>query len=221
MTTHKTTARIVGVLYIIGTVSGILSVIFAGTVIDDAEYLVKISENEDQILVGALFVLIMGLALALVPVLMFPILKKHRVLALGYVVFRGALETATYYGTITAWLSLIVLSQNYVKAGMPDASYFQTGGDLLLEVVNASGYIGTLVFSLGALMFYYALYQSKLIPRWISGWGLVSAVLVVAVGLLALFGVDLEVLWAPLAVQEMVMAVWMIVKGFDSSAIEN
>jgi hypothetical protein len=70
-------------------------------------------------------------------------------------------------------------------------------------------------------MFYYLLYQSKLIPRWLSGWGLIGAILVLAVGLLAMFGLDLGFLWAPLAVQEMVLAVWLIVKGFNPSAIAS
>ena len=75
----------------------------------------------------------MGLALALVPIVLFPLLKKYNeVLAMGYVVFRGALETALYIGMTIGWLMLIVLSQEYVKAGAPAASYFQTLGTLLL-----------------------------------------------------------------------------------------
>jgi len=222
MNTHKRTARIVGVLYIIGTVAGLLSLIFAGSILDDPDYLVKVSENENQIIIGALCVLLMGLALAMIPVLMFPILKKqNEALALGYVVFRGALETVTYLPAVIIWLSLITSSQEFVKAGTPDGSYFQTLGTLLLEAADWIDYISTLAFSLGALMFYYLLYQSKLIPRWLSGWGLVGAILVFAVGLLAMFGLDLAILWAPLALQEMVLAVWLIVKGFNPSAIAS
>jgi hypothetical protein len=154
--------------------------------------------------------------------MMFPIFKKYNeALALGYVVFRGALETVTYFGSVIIWLLLITLSQEYVKAGAPDAPYFQTLGTLLLEAADWIDYISTLAFSLGALMFYYLLYQSKLIPRWLSGWGLIGAILVLAVGLLAMFGLDLAILWAPLALQEMVLAVWLIVKGFNPSAIAS
>jgi len=221
MNTNKRTARIVGVLFIIGTLAGVLS-FFGGTIIDDPDYLIKVSENENQIIVGALFILIMGFALAMVPVMMFPIFKKfNEALALGYVVFRGALETVTYFGGVISWLLLITLSQEYVKAGAPDASYFQTLGTLLLEAADWIDYISTLAFGLGALMFYYLLYQSKLIPRWLSGWGLIGAILVLAVGLLAMFGLDLAILWAPLALQEMVLAVWLIVKGFNPSAIAS
>ena len=221
MNTNKRTARIVGVLFIIGTLAGILS-FFGGTIIDDPDYLIKASENENQIIIGALFILIMGFALAMVPVMMFPIFRKfNEALALGYVVFRGALETVTYFGGVIIWLFLITSSQEYVKAGAPDASYFQTLGTLLLEAADWIDYISTLAFGLGALMFYYLLYQSKLIPRWLSGWGLIGAILVLAVGLLAMFGLDLAILWAPLALQEMVLAVWLIVRGFNPSAIAS
>ena len=129
MDTNKKTARIVGVLFIIGTVAGILSIAFTEPILDDPDYLIKVSTNENQIIIGALLVLIMGLALAMVPVMMFPIFKKHNeALALGYVIFRGGLETVTYIANVISLLLLITLSQEYVKAGAPDASYFQTLG---------------------------------------------------------------------------------------------
>ena len=70
-------------------------------------------------------------------------------------------------------------------------------------------------FVLGALMFYYLLYTSKLVPRWLSVWGLVGAVLYIGAPLLRMFGLSFDYLMGPLALQEMVMAVWLIVKGFE------
>ena len=216
------TARIVGVLFIVGTVAGVLSAVLTGPILGDPDYLVKVSANENQIIVGALLVLIMGFALAMVPVMMFPVFKKHNeALALGYVVFRGALETAAYIGTVISWLLLLTLSHEYVKAGAPDASDFQTLGTLSQAAGVSFDHMLTIVFSLGGLMFYYLFHQSKLIPLWLSVWGLVGVTLTLAVGLLGMFGLDLEILWAPLALQEMVLAVWLIVKGFNSSAIAS
>ncbi len=79
----------------------------------------------------------------------------------------------------------------------------------------------SMVFSLGALMIYYVFYQSKLIPRWLSGWGLIGSVLHLVVPLLSMFGSELAILTLPLALQEMVLAVWLIVKGFNPSAIAS
>jgi len=126
--TNRKTAIIVGVLYIIGTVAGILCKVLTGSIQNDLNLLTKVTANENQIIIGALFLLIMGLALAMVPVMMFPILKKHNeALALGYVVYRGALETITTIAMVIGWLFLTVLSQQYI-AGATDASYFQTLG---------------------------------------------------------------------------------------------
>ncbi len=222
MNSYRKTAIIVGVLFIIGTAAGVLSVVLTGSILDDPDYLIEVSANENQIIIGALFVLIMGFALAMVPVMLFPIFKKHNyALALGAVVFRGALEAVTYIGIAISWLLLLTLSQEFVKAGAPDASFFQTSGELLLAAGDWIGQMLSLVFSLGALMIYYLFYQSKLIPRWLSGWGLVGAILFLATPLLSMFGYGLGILVAPLAVQEMVLAVWLIVKGFNSSAIAS
>ena len=79
-----------------------------------------------------------------------------------------------------------------------------------------------LAFAISALILNYLLYQSKLIPRWLSGWGFVGAALVLANFLLEFFSIDpVEILFLPIAVQEMVFAVWLIVKGFNSSAITS
>jgi hypothetical protein len=222
MNINRKTAIIVGVLFIIGTVAGVLSGVVTGPILNDPDYLARVSAHENQIVIGALLVLIMGLALAMVPVMMFPILKKYNeTLALGYVVFRGALETVTYLPWVISWLVLGTLSQEYVKAGAPTASYFQTLGTLLLKAGDWNGQIQSIIVSLGALMFYTVFYQSKLIPRWLSVWGLIGAILFLVAPLLAMFGFELEILMAPFAVQEMVLAVWLIVKGFNPSAIDS
>jgi len=104
MNSINKTARIVGVLYIIGTIAGMVSLVLTEPILGDPDYLAKVSANEIQIIAGALFVLIMGFALAMVPVMMFPILKKYNeALALGYVVFRGALETVMYIVLAISW----------------------------------------------------------------------------------------------------------------------
>jgi len=228
MNSINKTARIVGVLYIIGTIAGMLSHVLTGPVLGGSDVLVNVSTHEIQIIAGALFVLIMGFALAMVPVMMFPLLKKYNeALALGYVVFRGAIETILYIVMAIAWLFLIPVSQEYVKAGTPDASYFQTLGAVLLKGHGLIGPVQTIVFCLGALIFYYLLYQTNLIPRWLSGWGLIAIIPYLAAGLLVLFGffgplsTSEIVLDFPLALQEMVMAVWLIVKGFNPSAIAS
>lgn len=225
MNTNRQTARIVGMLYITGTVAGILSVVATGPVRNAQDYLVSVSTNEIRLVVGALCVLTMGFALAMVPVVMFPILKRYsEALALGHVVFRGGLEAVGYLLVATSWLLLLPLSQAYGQAGASDAANFQALGTLLLKT-HEIGSIMTIAFCLGALIFYSLLYRTKLVPRWLSGWGLIAIAPYLAAGLLALFGVitplspTYTISQLPLALQEMILAVWLIVRGFSSSAI--
>lgn len=222
----RKTAIIVGVLYIIGTVAGILSLVFTGPILEEPDYLAQVSTNPNQIVIGALFVLTMGFALVMVPVMMFPILKRYNeALAVGYVIFRGALEAATYLVLAIGWLFLPFISQGYVNAGAADTAYFQSLGDIVLGAHDQIGHVLTIVFILGALMFYYVLYRSRLVPRWLSGWGLLAAIPYFGSGVLGLFSLISPMstvqmgLVLPLALQEMVLAIWLIVKGFNSSPV--
>ena len=225
MNTYRPNAITAGVLYIIGTVAGILSLALSQPVRDAQGLPASVAANANQVVVATLFVLLMGLSLAMFSVVLYPILRKQsEVLALGYVVFRGALETVTYFVTAIVWLLLLALSRLSVQAGAPAASSFQASGALLLKAGDLTFLTG-IVFCLGALMFYAVLYQSRLVPRWISVWGLAALIPYLAAEFLALFALldplssTSVLLHIPLAVQEMVLAVWLIVKGFSPSAL--
>jgi hypothetical protein len=126
---------------------------------------------------------------------------------MGYVVFRGAQELIMYIATALGWLLLIALSTQPDAA--PLAGFVRTVETVAWDQLLA------IPFVLGALMFYALLYQSRLVPRWLSVWGLVGAALYIVAPLGSIFGLSLGALMAPLAVQEMVMAVWLIARGFD------
>ncbi len=101
----------------------------------------------------------------------------------------GRLRLLSDIAIVIGWLLLLTVSQEYVKAGAPDASHFQTLGTLLQKATTVQlGCIMDIVFPLGALMLYFVFYQSKLIPRWISVWGLVGAIIYLASGMLVMFG---------------------------------
>ena len=220
---YRRTAIIVGVLFIIGDIAGVLSVLVAGGLLKGSDALSKIAANQDRLVVGALLVLVMGFALALVPVVMFPVFKKYNeVLALGCVVFRGALETVAYMASAGTWLLLVELSRELAAAASAGAPHFQTLSSLLVATQGSTtAWFTSIAFSLGSLIFYYLFYQSRLIPRWLSVWGLAGAVLYLASPLLDMFGHGFGILMAPLAVAEIVLAVWLIVRGLDFSALKG
>jgi len=220
MDTNRKVAIIVGVLFIIGTVSGILSAVFTGSILGASDYLVQVAANEPQMITGAFFVLVMGLSLAMIPVMMYPLFKKqNEALALGAVVFRGPIEAAVYILMVVNWLLLILVSRESASAG--DASSFQALGAVLVKTSETINPVLEIVFSLGAVMFYTLFYQTRLIPRWLSGWGIVGAVVYLVAGVMALFGNEIGFLLALLGVQEMIMALWLIFKGFNQSAITS
>ena len=225
MNSNRKAAIIVGVLFIIATVAPLLSLSFTRH-IDTPDYLINVSANATQVIIGALFELIMAFAVAGIAITIYPILKKHNeALAIGYVGAR-IIEGVLFIVAVIGLLSLLTLSQEFVKAGAPDASYFQSLGTLLLAARDWAGHVlGSIVFPLGALILNYLLYQSKLVPRFISVWGLIGALLALTEGLLLMFGLidpfstNAILLNLPIAVNEMVLAVWLIVKGFNPSAI--
>ena len=227
MNTNKKTAIIVGVLYILGTVAGVLSVLVTQPILGEPDYLSKIAANENPIVIGCLLVLTMGFALAWVSVLLFPILKRHNeVLALGYVVFRGALEMVAYIAMAICWMFLIVVSHEYAAAGATNLPYLQTLGTVFLKGNDSISNIVVIIFSLDALILYYLLYRSKLVPRWISVWGFIAILLHFSTAFLMMFhlvspgfSAAVDIINLPIFVQEMVMAVWLIVKGFNPSAL--
>jgi hypothetical protein len=190
----------------------VFSRIVAGAVLEGPAYLAQIAAQPNQVAVGALFLLMGGLSLAMVPVVFWPIGKRYNeTLAMGYVVFRGALETVFYVVTTLGWLLLIALSTE------PDAA--QLAGFLRTTETVIWGQLLAIPFVFGALMFYVLLFQSRLVPRWLSTWGLVGAALYIVAPLGGMFGLSLDFFMAPLALQEMVMAVWLIAKGFNPAAI--
>ena len=222
MKANRSTAVIVGTLFIIGTVSGIMSAVLTGSILGASDYLIQVAANETRMITGALLILLMGRSLAMVPVMMYPLFKKqNEALALGAVVFRGPIEAAVYILMVVSWLLLILVSKESANAA--DASSFQALGAVLLKASETINPVLEIVFSLGALMFYTLFYQTRLIPRWLSGWGIVGAIVYLVAGVMALFGTAMDFLLALLGVQEMVMALWLIIKGFNPSAnlIEN
>jgi NADH:ubiquinone oxidoreductase subunit 6 (subunit J) len=98
-----------------------------------------------------------------------------------------------------------------------DDPYFQTSGALLNAAKDWSSIVENFPYGSAAVILYILLYQSELIPRWLSVWGLAGAALMLAMGLLRLFGKPVIYLAIPLILNELVLAVWLIVTGFNSS----
>lgn len=224
MNTNRKTAITVGVLLIAATVLGVLGRSIIQPILDAPDYLTSISANENQVIFGCLLVLLSAFACAGIAIGLYPILKKqHEAFALGSVGFR-VMESMLYIVGVVSVLSLLTLSQEYVKAGAANAALFHISGTTLLAIKAWAGQLGVVAFTVGALMYYYALYQSKLVPRWLSGWGFLAAASSLTAALLTIagqlfpFSPVFILLQLPIGLQELVLAVWLIVKGFNPIA---
>ena len=228
MNNFRKNAIIVGVLFIIATVVGMVgNLSFSKPILDNPDYLIVASANGNQVITGALLLLIAAFACVSIAIWLNPILRKYNEgLALGAVGLR-LMEGMLYIIGVVGLLSILTLSQEYVKAGASNASLFQASGTSLLAVRDWAGKLSIIAFPVGALMYYYVFYQSKLVPRWLSGWGFLGAALSLAAVLLAIsgqiiyFSTVFILLQVPIGVQEMVLAVWLIVKGFNPSVLAS
>jgi hypothetical protein len=224
--TYRKNAISVGVLFIIATVLGVMGKMkFLSPILDAPDLLIKVSNNQNQVIIGSLLVLASAFACAGIAIGLYPVLRKHNeALALGSVGFR-VLEAMLYIVGVVCTLSLLKLSQGFESAGAANASPFQISGTLLLAVKDSAGMLSVVTFTMGALMYYYVFYRSKLIPRWLSGWGIVGAALSLACILLTMFGQLIPfstvfiLLQLPIGLQEMVLALWLIAKGFNQTAV--
>jgi len=224
----KRTAVIVGILFIIATGTAIISVVFLGPILNDPNYLVRFSTDEYKVLFGVLLDLIGAGAFVGISVIIYPILKKHNeTIALGYVVAR-IIEAVPFIIANLSLLSLLTLSKELIQGPAPDISLYKPAAAGLIAVYDWAQLLGPRIFaSLAALPFYFLLYQSKLLPRWISIWGLIGTPLYLASGLLPMFNlVDpispiLIMLFLPIAILEMVLAAWLIVKGFNPTSMAS
>jgi len=226
MNANRDIAVIVGVLYILAAITAIIGFALYQPILNDPEYIIKGSTNETQVVWGAFNELILAFSVIGISVMMFPIInKENESLAIGYVCFR-LLEAILIIIGIIGLLSIISLSQEFGTAVTPNASSYLTAGKLLVTIHNWTFLFGpNLALGPSTLMMSYFLYDSKLVPRFISILGLAGGFLILVCALLVMFGVFLQVsIWGailaiPVFTYEMSLAVRLIVKGFNSTVV--
>lgn len=224
MTSLRTNAKVGGVLYIIASVAIIASFPFVGA-FESADFLTELAANEDQVLLGMLVQLAWVFSVMFIPVVFYPALKLYSEAgALGFFSLRFT-EALLSFLYVILQLTLLGVSVAFVASGAADPSAYRPSGELLLEARDWAFAMGAgLAFNLAALLLNYLLYRSRLVPRWLSAWGLIGAVLWTAAWFPQAYGVELgilEIAFLPIAVQEMVFGVYLIIRGFDPKVIAD
>jgi hypothetical protein len=225
MDTNRKTALLAGLLFICATAASLAGTAIEQPVLNGADYLTNVSGNAKQVSAGGLLELIAAGTSVAIAIALYPVLRNRSTgLALGSVVFR-TIEAVMYAAAAASLLSLLTVSQTLTHAAIADRVSLQAIGDFLLGLRREFTLFGVFAFTVGAFMYYSVFFQSRLIPRWLSGWGIVALLLLLVASLSSLFSgnpvTTYVILILPIAAQEMVLAVWLIAKGFSSGAVQR
>lgn len=227
--TVRLASIIVGILFIVAAVTSVLGLIWYQPILT-GDYLTNGAEHKNQVVLGAFMELLLVCSAIGTAVGMFPLLRRvDERIALAHLCFRF-LEAVIITIGILAVLSLLTLSQSFVQLQVAatggDASAFRAAGTALLAVHDWTFLLGpNFMLGINTLMYSALFFRSGLVPRPLAILGLTGATLVFIAALLELFGVIAQIsLWggllsAPVALYEMSLAVWLIVKGFKASAV--
>ena len=217
--TYRTTARVVGVVYLAGFVVGIGGEMLIQPILGAPDRLSMISANGTMVAVGALLWLMAVIGDAAHGVLMFPILKQHSErIAVGYLAAR-ILDAIFIALMVVLILIQIPLGGEYLKAAASDGSYLQALSTVLVRANQYAYQIGMSTLGVAGLLLCYTLYKAKLVPRLLAIWGLVGYAIIFCGMLSEIMGSGLGLVSSlPGGLWEVFIGVWLIVKGFSSSA---
>jgi hypothetical protein len=215
----RTTATFVGAMYVAGFVVGIGGNMMIQSTISAPDHLSTVIANSLMVTIGAILWLLAVIGDAAHGVLMFPVLKPHSErMAIGYLAFR--IVDAVFIAVMVLLLLLqIPLGSEYLKTAANGAAYLQALSAVTVQGSQYAYAIGMSALGVSGLMLCYTLYKSKLVPRFFAIWGLVGYA-VIFVGMLSeIMGSGLGLMSSlPGGLWEVFMGVWLIAKGFNSSA---
>lgn len=215
MSSTNRITKIVGILFITATATSSLSIWITEPIFGATNLLEAFSDKSSQITIAALLMLVDAISVAFIAILLFPILKqKSEGLALGYVGMR-IMEGLLFAAHVAAFLAVLSISKEYSVSNVQDVSNFKTIGHSLLMLAESTFDIGLgIVFTISALILNYMLFRFALVPRWLSAWGLLGALVTMTIVLLKYFDIKvIEALDFIIGIQEMVFAIWLIGKG--------
>jgi hypothetical protein len=223
MTTERKNSMYAGILLLLGF-SGVGIVLALGNAFQGPGFVGNIHGNEARFVWAAVFQLFMAFACSGIVVFLYPSLKRvNEAWALWALVLRS-FETVLFIAAALALLSFPALGRAFSGAGMAERPGLQALGTVMKDSYDwASAVLGILAWSLGALIYHVLLFKGRIVPRWLSVWGIIGAPFSVAACMLAIFGtipIDSTantLLTLPLGLQEIPLAIWLIVKGTRST----
>jgi len=225
MYTSNTASKMVGFFFILAAVSAIVGLLLYDPILNSPSYFVDGSAHGNQVVWGAIMELVLVCSAIGTSITMFPLLRKYNEsLALGHVCFRFLEAVIILIGIISV-LSLLSLSRAYTSGIVTDTISLEATGVLLKAIHEWTFMLGpNFMLGINTMLYSYIFYKSGLVPKFIPILGMTGASLVFIAALLEMFGVISQIsVWGvmlalPVAANEMILAVWLIIKGFNSTA---
>jgi uncharacterized membrane protein len=223
MNTYRTTARIVGAMYLAGFVVGIGGIVLIQSILGAPDHLATLPANSMLLAIGAVLWLMAATWDAAHGILMFPILKQQRNerIAVGYLGFR--IMDALFIAIMVLFILIqIPIGSEYLSAGASDASYLQALSNVFMQAQLDAYNIAMTTLGISGLILCYSFYRAKLVPRILAVWGLVGYAAILCGSVLEVLGFNLLTIHAiPGGLWELFIGVWLIAKGFDPSAFAS
>ena len=211
----RTTARVIGVIYLAGMVLGITGDRLIHSILDSPDHLSTMAANSMLLSVGVMLWLVTVAGDASHGILMYPVLNRHSVrAAVGYLAAR--IMDATFIAVMALMILVhIPIGLEFAKAG-PDASYLQALGAVLGQGQLYAYEIAMLTLGVSGLILCSVFYRAALIPRPLAIWGLVGYAILLGGSVLQILGFQLNTAHAiPGGLWELFIGVWLIAKGFN------
>ena len=197
MNTYRTTARVVGILYVVGLVVGIGGMVLIQSILGAPAHLSAVSASSMLLAIGAVLWLMPAAGDAAHGVLMFPVLKQQHSerIAIGYLGFR--IVNAVFIAVMVLFILLqIPIASEYLKAGASDASFLQALSAVFMEGQLYAYNFGMSAVGLASLLLCYVLYRARLVPRFLAIWGLVGYAIILCGSVLEVLGFNLQTIHA-------------------------
>lgn len=227
MKSNRNSATLAGILYLVAAVAAMTGRILYGSILTDAEYIIKGTALEPQVLWGAFFEILTAFAVIGTPVALYPVLRKYNeTMAIASVGFRLLEATMITIGVLSL-LTIVTLSHEFANEATPDAASYVLAGKTMLAFQNWTFTFGpNIALGPSTFMIGFMLYKAKLVPRTIAIMGMIGGPLIFACGIMVMFSVFPQTsLWGgllaiPVFLYEMSLAIRLLARGFNATEVD-
>jgi hypothetical protein len=223
----KSIGRIVGVLTFGQVAIGILvNFVLLSPMSAQAGFLRTAFHFPTLIAASAVLGIIVGMLSVTIAAVVFSLARQFQ--------HQGALISATILLTVSAasiavsaveqinLMSMLSLSESYAKASNVDLQTIELMSTMVATTRNWSHYIALMIGGAMILMLYSTFLQLRLVPRMLAILGVLAAMLQIVAVSMPLFGHQIILLMiAPIGIVQIVLAFWLIVKGFREPTINR